>query len=611
MYRGEISIRITEDDDVSLRFYPDGIFELSTGLLDFIDETLFASAGTSARRMRHIDTEREKMLLPFIATEAGLFAADAEFSAYSRLAALRGKKAADDAAKASAETPLAFSERETFLADVCAVSILANSGVFLSYIDWLEYIYNESTGNPALQSYVARFPDHTIRGENIKNEIAAPGNAVVKLNTIVNSLKTGFGEGEASKAVDDLEERIPEVVYLHRLKAMLAHASWEKSAFKNGDPDGAKCISMLPFARSLDTDRTNALKEATRTIESRNHIFFGSLPATQKPEGDEKLYKRALDAYEKCGEYYNDFTLRSAQAFLTAQSADETEIERAIAVAAEAALKEAGSSSVIARTNYARLLFLCGKDIPLAVKIMEGIFPDASGADASANAAATQANKETRLSYVSPGFSDDLRTAATLYASLLLHNGRADVAAKLLGAYTAIPADSYDGDGASVPGISAASTAPAEHPPAAGTNQNDRVLFKSIGLGDTTDIVASVWGEPAEIAFNTESETWTYPELFSQVLFIPTPYADEASGLYEGTVSTAVMLTIFNNSSVSLPGDLRTGDGRESVEAVFGPPVYRADDAYVYVYNGLRFKISYSCDGKAGNGSIRAFSVSF
>lgn len=580
LYRGEISIRIAEDENVSLRFYPDGIFEISTGLLDFIDETLFISAANSARRMRQIDTEREKMLIPFIAAEAGLFAADAEFSAYSGIAENRGMEAADKAAEGRTGSDfLVFSERETFLADITALSILSTSGTFLSYEKWLEYIYDESESNPRLKKYTARFPSYKTRVENIRKEISSPANAVVKLNTIVNSLKTGLGSEEASKSADDLEEKIPELVYLYRLKALLAHRDWERSAFKNGgDP---KAVSILPFAQSLDFETDSVLKTMVENSYSGGS-FFGSLNENGTIPGNERLYNRALDSYRKVLEYYDDFTIRSACAFLSAQNPSESGTGTIIASAAEAALKEAGTSSVIARTNYARLLFLTGKDLPLASKMMEEIF--------SGNGYTQPSKKESSFSYVSPGFPGDSRTAAFFYAEILKQNGKTGEAKKIIEEKVLLMPQSATAD----------------------ENGGGKILFKSVGLGDTADTTASLWGEPSEIEFNTKSETWTYPDLYTRIIFVPVPDKNEESGTYEGSVSAAVMLKFFNNSPVSLPGEIRTGDTRKVFESTFGMPSYKGGDSYVYFHNGLRFKVFFSKGNTdAGEEKIRSVSVSF
>ena len=571
LYRGEISIRIIEDENVSLRFYPDGVFELSTGLLDFIDETLFVSAASSARRMRQLDNEREKMILPFIAAEAGLFAADAEFSAYSRLASVQGNSTAGKSGSF-----YDFSERETFLADICAISLLSSSGTFLSYTEWLEYIYTESRSKSILKKYISRFPSYETRIGKLKKEISSPANVVVKLNAVVNSLKTDLGAGEASSFIDDLEEKIPELVYLYRLKALLAHRAWEQSFFKNGENTGV--LSMLPFGQTIDQGKTSILKAVIKDVESDGESLFGRLSEKNTADGNERLYKRALDSYRKVSEYYDDFTIRSAYAFLSAQSSPANGLAPIIASAAEAALKEAGTSSIIARTNYARLLFLSGKDLPLAVKMMEEIFPE--------NNYDRVSKKECNYAYVSPGFPGDSRMAAGFYAVTLKQNGNTERAENIVSRLT----ETWN----------------------AGQIHAEELLFKSVGLGDDTDTVASLWGEPSEIAFNTKSETWTYPDLCARIIFMPVPDTNEESGAYEGTISEAVMLKFFFNSPVSLPGEIRTGDSRKDFETVFGFPRYREADAYVYFYNGIRFKVSFSSGSTStGDEKIRYVSVSF
>ena len=95
---------------------------------------------------------------------------------------------------------------------------------------------------------------------------------------------------------DDLEEKIPELVYLYRLKALLAHRDWERSAFKNGgDP---KAVSILPFAQSLDFETDSVLKTMVENSYSGGS-FFGSLNENGTIPGNERPYNRALDSYRR------------------------------------------------------------------------------------------------------------------------------------------------------------------------------------------------------------------------------------------------------------------------------------------------------------------------
>ena len=59
----------------------------------------------------------------------------------------------------------------------------------------------------------------------------------------------------------------------------------------------------------------------------------------------------------------------------------------------------------------------------------------------------------------------------------------------------------------------------------------------------------------------------------------------------------SLMLDFFPGSPVSFPGELRIGDDWRQFEQTLGAPAYRADDAAVYFYKGLRWKLSAARDG--------------
>ena len=576
VYRGGISIRLTSSENVAIRFLPGGILEISSGLLDFIDGSILGSGNLSARRLRQLDLERERMLMPFIAAEAGVFAADAEFRAYRRIAASSGAAAAQRAS--SRQGALAFNKEETLQIDVCAQAILRAAGSFISYTEWLDNIFEKEAKNPVLKEYIARFPDYASRKDALAAELFDPLNGARRLQLMLNSLKTGFNTTDALIAAEDLSGRMPGVVYVERLKALLAHRAWEESAAKGSR--GAAALSMLPIAQPLEGGRSALLKAQAERISGGSSLF-GCLPLSQA-ENDarsDRLYKQALEAYANVEAAYSDFTIQSARAFLAAQKAQAREMDAIIADAARAALEEAGTSSMLARANHARLLYLTGRDAELSARIMEGIFPQAEAASDS-----QVPGKEALFSYVSPGFPGDSRLALLFYAEIAARSGDSAKAARAAESVLASCPD--DENVEEVAGEDGENAVPGEN-----------TVLRSAALGDDTDIVESMWGQPGEIAFNTESETWTYPENMAETVFVPVPRFDSETGLPAGMTRLSVAIAVFIGSPVSFPGDLRTGDSREAFEEILGAPSYRADDCLVYFYDGIRVKLRVTRDG--------------
>lgn len=565
LYRGGISIRLIASESVAIRFMPNGILEISSGLLDFIDSSILGSGDLSSRKLRQLDLERERMLLPFIAAEAGIFAADAEFRAYRRIAASSGTAAAQRAA--SGAQPFAFSAEETLHADVCAQAILRAAGSFAPYDKWLKAIFEEEAQNPALKGYIARFPEYKARAAALLEETSDPLNGVQQLKLILNSLKTGFNMADALVAADNLGTKMQGVVYVDRLKALLAHRAWEDSA------SSAAALSMLPFSKPLERARSARLKAQSERIREGSDLF-GILPRAQAG-GDarsNRLYRQAIEAYANVEAAYSDFAIQSARAFLSAQRASDSALDGIIADAASAALSEAGTSSILARANYARLLYLAGRDAALAARIMEGIFPQADVAET-----AQIPGKEELYSYVSPGFPGDSRLALLFYAEVAAHAGDSGAADFAIGAVVA--------------------SSPGEEGLAEGAVPGENTILRSAALGDDSDIVESVWGQPGEIAVNTESETWAYPETMAETVFVPVPHLDAETGLSAGIARVSAAIEVYAGSPVSFPGDLRTGDSKRAFEEVLGAPAYRADDCLVYFYDGIRVKLRAARDG--------------
>ncbi len=582
LYRGEISIRLTENENVSLRFLPGGIFELSTGLLDFIDSSILDSGDISSRRLRQLDLERERMLLPFIAAEAGIFAADAEFRAYRRIAAESGAGIAREAA--SGARTFVFDMEETLQADICAEAILYAAGEFTPYSEWLKEIFTDEAENPELKDYIARFPEYKSRAAALEEELADPLNGVQQLKLVLNSLKTGFNITGALVAAENLGNKLPGTVYIDRLKALLAHRAWEESLAESAGGTGAAALSMLPLSQPLETERSSALKSLAEGMQDGSALF-GFLPRAQVDweARTERFYRQALEAYANVAAAYSDFTIQSARAFLAAQKATDEELAGIIADAAEAALMEAGTSSILARTNYARLLYLTGQDLALSIRIMEGIFPQA---EAAGNAQIP--SKESLYSYISPGFPGDSRLALLFYAEAAAYSGDKDTAGRAIAVVMADPVEEGEGEGEK-------NTLPGEN-----------TILRSIALGDDSETVEDMWGQPGEIAFSTESETWAYPEIMAEAVFVPLPQFDAETGLSAGITRVLVAIGLCTGSPVSFPGDLRCGDSIQAFEEVLGTPAYRADDFLVYFYDGIRVKLRAARDG-----TVRSFFICF
>ena len=84
LFRGPIRVLVIDDSTVITRLYPNGTFVISSGLLDYIDQSLFEETVDSPRRIRNFDAEREAAIIPFLAPETAHFALGHQLAAWNR-----------------------------------------------------------------------------------------------------------------------------------------------------------------------------------------------------------------------------------------------------------------------------------------------------------------------------------------------------------------------------------------------------------------------------------------------------------------------------------------------------------------------------------------------
>jgi len=78
VFRGKLELIICKDDGVVATVYPNGTIIISSGLLEYIDESIFFSIADNVRKAKNINLYRELYLASFLSFEASRFALDVD-----------------------------------------------------------------------------------------------------------------------------------------------------------------------------------------------------------------------------------------------------------------------------------------------------------------------------------------------------------------------------------------------------------------------------------------------------------------------------------------------------------------------------------------------------
>ena len=535
LYRAPMRVLVTEDAGIIARLYPEGTFVISSALLDYIDEELFKTASVSTSRMRNFESEREAMLIPFIAVEASRFALDLPYAAWCR-STEKAKATANELYSAR----IVYTAEEAIEVDRFSLIILALAGFDCeNYVAWLTGIDSASRGttdeSPALARYLASFPPIRDRIASI----AAARESIRKISGefegLLSGLRTGTAWQESLSSIDALREVYPSAYYLSRLEAIALHSYW-LSLVNPGD-----CIlkTFLPVADEPAADPLS--------LQAKNPAVYPFDRTTTL--GDARLFARALHSYRRALAMADDPLLASSYATMLLWTGNNEDRTEAIRICANAASAETGGSSFTSRANYAAILFLSGTDADRAIDMMDNL---ASGKAFMAGTSAAGG-----VSGIQAGIPGDSRNLTVNLATMLVLSGKEARAKTLM---------------ENVAGANAR------------TGQVTPISWRHVHVGDSTDELVYRWGEPTEIFYNYYTETWDYPGLAASVLV----------GLDNSKTERIIKrIKIGPHSPISPGADIRTGDKREAFEATFGKPLWHAEDCAVYAYRGNILSVFY------------------
>ena len=458
LMRGGMRILVVEKPSVMVKMYPEGTFVLSTGLLDYIDASLFESASGSPRRMRNFGSEREAALFPFLAHEAAHFALGHPFTAYAK------------------NGSFLYDVAQVLESDRFSPVLIALAGYDeLSYDAWLSALggmYADPTLSPVFAEYLADLPSPALRLESIAGSRDNLSKIAAEFTSVLSSLGSGQALVEAKDSLEALRETYPGAPWLDRLDAMVLHRLW---------------LATVPApVQRLKTFFPSAAEEDP-TIPQFLALFGDPPPAFPSPAnratntrfpGDAALYAAAVQAYRRVAAAHPDSGLESSFAMLLYWTDEKT----ALAIAEKAAAGAKGRADFTARANYASLLHLTGTDYPRAQFMLDSLAETGTGVPAPMPAPGFELDR---------GVPGDERVLS-LNSALMLRS---------LG----------DGNRA----LAKKQTFDSLYLPAA---ERGSIALRLISVGDTADDLLSKWGRPAEILYNYVTENWNYPSLSASVL---------------------------------------------------------------------------------------------
>lgn len=538
LYRGQMRVMVISDSSILVKLYPEDTFVISTGLLDYIDSALLESTADSTRRIRNFDSEREGMLIPFLVPEAAHFALGDSFKAYKRTVGSSG--IAQNLSTLNAE--ISPADEEVFEADTIASIILELAGFDPSILDsWLLSLNNfcaVDQVNPAFTDYLTHLPSAEKRIEALNNSRETIRKSKADFTIVLASLKNGRSYKEAVNSIGILDQRYPESLYVKRLAALIKHLRYLETV----PAKDQELQTLLPFS----SEENPARDAFVRIAETSSQTFPSRAAASggQTIPGNNAYYLEAVDAYDNYFAISGESGMTSSRAMLLARSGNADIIQNALKSASAAAKEEEGTLSFIARSNYASLLYLTGSDYAKAQYLGENLILITG-----------ETSKPPLLDAGIPGDSRDLFLNYALMLNYLGDDKRAASRMSELMPFVSTVMDKGSLD------------------------------FRRVHIGDTVDYLLEKWGHPTEIVYDYYTENWIYTSLSASVQIMIDPKNTE--------VRTVNKIRLYTGSPISFGNELRTGDKRDSFEAVYGQSAYTSGDCEVYLVDGNRLSVFY------------------
>lgn len=420
-----------------------------------------------------------------------------------------------------------------------------DSNLFYSHLEDLKRIQADPNYAKKFESF---FTDNFSPQQRISNLLKNKDEAEAVADEIFYVLDAVRSDDE--NAIEDAKQRVsalrtayPNNMYFKRLAAITAHKKWESGISNKG--------LLTAYPAGAQDSKTAKQNYEILNFDPKSLLIDQKNEETESIPGHINDYDEAVRAYKSYLNSIEESGMESSYSMLLFYSPNINDKTQALSLAEKAYLSENGTGSLIAASNYASLLYLSQKDFTKAKLILESLIKDNS------------ITKNDPLFLIS-GTIIDTRIIIFNYARMLFGLGESEKALKAREQLRSLIFS---------------------------MEKYSPIILKKIKLEDTTDDLIEYWGKPSGIKYNYFSEKWYYDFLNAEV------------SISTATNNNIEKISIFADSNLSLPNDLRVGETKKSFESFFGKPIYTAGDCENYFYKSNKIQVLYL------NGFIRQISI--
>jgi len=354
-----------------------------------------------------------------------------------------------------------------------------------------------------------------------------------EISNIIFQLNTQKGVGEGLQSIELLRTSYPSSLYFLRLEAIANHSMYLESLNQNSSP-------LLPLLPIAVIGYTYAEKYYVNLENKLKSVPFLSNDQDEHLKMNASLLSKSIFLYEQYNDSIEDFSMLSSYFTLLVSTNDEK--LKTFAIEEVKSKIEKKNTTLIEKVNYAIVLLSSGQSSQKAISLLE------------------ETHKKINVSEgensLYEGVFFDERLVLYDYAVAL---SKLKKVKKITTVISELKSKLY-------------------------VNRNDEVLVvRGLKIGNTTDELTKIWGEPSSIIYNYYFERWFYNYL--KALVVISSYS---------TPPLVMQIILLPYSTVSLQNDIRVGDDRRTFEKTFGKSIYKAGDYEVYFYEDKAIHILYS-----------------
>lgn len=456
VFRGTMRLIITDRQTARCILYPDGTFLISSGLLDYIDSTLFLDTSVSARRIRNFNTEREHFFAPLAAVCAAQFALNYYDAGRQQLP-----------------------KEKVYMRDIMASVLLDMAGyprgLLEAWLTRLDIIETKPETSQLFHDFLNESVSPKERSEQLYDNGDTGAHLYEEISGVLFALQNRKGTLDAVNALENLRQLFPDSLYLNRLNALVCHQAWLNTL----DKQKQELATFLPAA-VYDNQTVLAFFQTLQLLQDQDDEDAEYHIRMAPGRENSKIYEQAKKAYRNYLSSIYEAGMSASYAHLLAVSPLVHERRTALGIAEKADLYHASLDDKTARANYAALLYFTGKDYTKARLLLADCMQQPK-----------KKRKKNQQLFLQTGFPSDERLIRCNYIRILTALGESNEAQeekKRLGNLLKEPSD------------------------------DTPLSVRNISLGAAVDDLLAAWNKPSSIIYNYYSERWIYRLFNTEVL---------------------------------------------------------------------------------------------